>query len=243
SLRITSTSRGSFWISAPMLRALCDGCTVARSTKRSSALDTTFCATTRTSPATGCSPARSSAVAMSAARSSPGFTSGKSGTPITSMRVGSVIAFVGWVERPRSDRKPIDGFCSAQPILQSSELGAQAGQHVFGIEAQEALLVAAGRVEHEVAEALLHVGPHPLYLLVRVGRDDPTGRGLLGGERLGQTLHLDRVLDVHFLLGRERERRPFPRVVHGALHVGVVRHLHLDHFVDRVVAAGGRLAD
>src|SRR6266699_2233588 len=109
--RMISTSRGSFSVSAAIASARSDGWTLSRSTKRSSALETILWAMTTISPAEGRSPPRSSASAIIAARSSPGPTSGTSGTPISSMRVGDVIradrsARAGCLARRKFSGKP-----------------------------------------------------------------------------------------------------------------------------------------
>ncbi len=62
---------------------------------------------------------------------------------------------------------------------------------------------------------------HALDVLVRIVGHDPATRGALDWERVGEPLHLHRVLDAHLLLGRERQRRPVAGVLQGAVSVGV----------------------
>ena len=69
--RITSTSRGSFCTSWASSTARADGFTVARSTLRPSALETTFCATTITSSLRGVIFPRARPSEIEFARSSP----------------------------------------------------------------------------------------------------------------------------------------------------------------------------
>jgi hypothetical protein len=65
----------------------------------------------------------------------------------------------------------------------------------------------------------------------------------LDRQGVGEPLHLDRILDRHLLLGRERERRPVARVLERARLVAVERHLDLDHVVVRLLLGLAGLAD
>ena len=64
-------------------------------------------------------------------------------------------------------------------------------------------------------------------LLGIVGADEARVRAV--EVRVGEALHLDRVLDALLLLGRERQRGPPVGVLEGALAVAVVGDLELDH--------------
>ena len=105
------------------------------------------------------------------------------------------------------------------------------GRTCFAVELEEARLVGPGRVEHQVVEAQPDVVADLLDLLVGIVGHDPAAGGALERQGVGQPLHLDRILDRHLLLGRQRQRRPVPRVLQRALLVGVERHLDLDHVV------------
>jgi len=59
------------------------------------------------------------------------------------------------------------------------------------------------------------------------------------GRASAEALHLARILDAHLLVAAQGEGCPVAGVLHGALHVGVERDLHLD---ERVDAAGRALA-
>ena len=82
----SSTSLGSFPVSCASRQAKPEGSTSRRSTSRPSALDTTFCVTTMTSPDSTGVPWRSAAVTDISPRRSPAATSGMPATPMTSIR-------------------------------------------------------------------------------------------------------------------------------------------------------------
>jgi hypothetical protein len=86
---------------------------------------------------------------------------------------------------------------------------------------QEAGLVRPGRMEHEMAEAQADIGADLLDMLVGIARHDPAARRAVERQRIGQALHLDRVLDRRLLLRRQGERCPMARVLLGAHGVGV----------------------
>ena len=83
SRRTTSTKRGSLPQVSANSRARPEGTTSVSRTTRPSAFDTTFCATTRTSPVTRPLPSRSAASEMRRARSFPSAISGIPGSPTT----------------------------------------------------------------------------------------------------------------------------------------------------------------
>ena len=85
--RMTSTSRGSLSTSAASATARAEGSIVARSTRRPSAFETIFCATTSTSAARGVMPFRSRADAISSTRSSPARIKGRPCKGTTSREV------------------------------------------------------------------------------------------------------------------------------------------------------------
>src|SRR4051794_11809105 len=85
--------------------------------------------------------------------------------------------------------------------LRSPERLAQPRQDLLGVELQETRLIRAGGVEDEVAEAEFDIGPDFLDLLVGVARHDPAACGTVKWQRIGETLHLDRILDADLLLG------------------------------------------
>src|SRR5262249_20915438 len=62
-------------------------------------------------------------------------------------------------------------------------------------ELEEATLIVAGRVEHQVVQAPVHVVLDLRDGLVGIRRDDPALGDLLDGQRVGGLLHLDRVVD------------------------------------------------
>ena len=62
------------------------------------------------------------------------------------------------------------------------------------------------------------------------------------GQLIREPLHFQRILDRDLLLGRERQRRPVAGVLAvRAAAIAVERHLHLDHHVDVLRLAAGRL--
>src|SRR6516225_5693213 len=216
----TSTNRGSLSTSAASAVARSDGSTVAISTYRPSALETIFCATTSTSPSRGTTPLSANAAIATAPRSSPGCIKGMPASPVMVTRTEGIVT---------------------NPPGPSPELGAQQRQHLFGVKPQEAGLIGAGSVEHEVGEAELDIGPDLRQLLLGVGGDDPAARRPFERQCGGEPLHLERILDVHLLLRRQRERRPVPRILHRPVAVGVERDLDLDHPFDAVARAPGAL--
>src|SRR5436190_24100081 len=101
-------------------------------------------------------------------------------------------------------------FASQPPAVPSARLPqaiAQSGRHVRAELLEEPRLIVAGRVEDEVAEAELDIVANSLDDLVGLGRDDEA-RGRAVGGRVGEPPHLERILDAHLLLRRQRERRP-----------------------------------
>src|ERR1700730_14812029 len=92
----------------------------------------------------------------------------------------------------------------------SPELRSQQRQDTLGIQLQETGLIRAGAVEDEVAEAELDIRADLRKLLLRVGGNDPAARRPLGGRRVGEPLHLYRVLDAHLFFRGQGEGRPMP---------------------------------
>jgi len=78
--RMTSTTLASFPVSSAHRVAIADGVTVSSRTMAPSALETTFCATTNTSPGSTARVPCSMAPAIIAPRSAPTVTSGSAGT-------------------------------------------------------------------------------------------------------------------------------------------------------------------
>jgi hypothetical protein len=94
---MTSTSRGSFPTLEAKDNARLPGVTVARSTYRPSAFDTTFWATTTTSCSASSGPRVCVSWQITSRRSVPGSTNGKSGTAISSNgRLASVVC-ITWI--------------------------------------------------------------------------------------------------------------------------------------------------
>ena len=83
SRRTSSTSRGSFCTVCASSSAPALGATLARSMRRPSALEITFCANTKHIVAAQLQAARASAAAVRPARSSPHATCGKSGNAMS----------------------------------------------------------------------------------------------------------------------------------------------------------------
>src|SRR5260221_10047663 len=97
----------------------------------------------------------------------------------------------------------------------------EAGQDLLGIKLQRARLIRTGRMKHEMAETEIDIEADLFDLLVRVARDDPAAGSAVERQRVGEPLHLDRVLNPDLLLGRQRQRCPVPRVFLRALRIGV----------------------
>src|SRR5205809_1081387 len=90
----------------------------------------------------------------------------------------------------------------------SAEPLAQQGQDAFAVELEEAGLVRTWGVKDQVVEAKVAVVLDLLDMLFGVGRDDPALGRAFDRQRVGQALHLKRVVHRRLLLGRERERTP-----------------------------------
>src|ERR1700712_5397503 len=82
------------------------------------------------------------------------------------------------------------------------------GQHLVAVELEELRLIRPWSMEHQVLEAQIEVVADLLDVFIRIGGDDPSGGGLFNGQRISETLHLDRVLDTALLLGSQRQRPP-----------------------------------
>ena len=124
-------------------------------------------------------------------------------------------------------------------FARSVEAPAQRRHHLLRVEVDEPPLVRPRSVEHEVPEAERDVGRDAFDVLFRHGRDDPAASRPLGRQRIGEALHLRRILHPHLLLRGECERGPVPGVLHRTLPVGVERDLHLDHELDVSIPAPG----
>jgi hypothetical protein len=68
----------------------------------------------------------------------------------------------------------------------STEGLAQAQRHTLGGEFEKANLVRFRRMEDQVPEAHLHIGPDALDLLVGIGGDDPARGRPLRRQRIGE---------------------------------------------------------
>ncbi len=88
-----------------------------------------------------------------------------------------------------------------------------------------------------MAEAEVDVSLDARDMLVRIGRDDPALRRAFERQSVGEPLHLERVFDREFFLGREAQRRPIARVFGRPLHIRIERNLHLDHAIDGIAGA------
>src|ERR1022692_2442410 len=180
SRRTSSTSRGSFCTVRARSSALVLGTTSARSIRRPSALDITFCANTSTSSVRSTSPARASASVVKAARSSPAATCGKSGN---AMKRSSPAKF-------RDESGTRLRKCSTQ-----------LGQHPIGVEIQEPRLVRARSVKYEVPKAYVDLLSNLFHMLIRIRRHDPTRGGALRRKLIREPFHFERILDRNLLLG------------------------------------------
>src|ERR1700727_1485225 len=138
--RTTSTILGALRTARASSRAFSDGVTDPRSTVRPSAFETIFCAITTTSRSRKLCSARSRPADISADRSSPARTRGRPATANNSKR--SVIL---------------------------PEAFAQFRQDQFAIEFQEAGLVRARGMKHQMIEAKVDIGLQSFDMLVWVG--------------------------------------------------------------------------
>src|SRR5581483_1139636 len=185
------------------------GVTVLRSTSRPSDLETTFCANTSTSSARSRNPASARARAVRPARSSTGAISGNPG---------------------RANRPSSAGLAAAGSTI----FCPQPGQHLLGVQPEEAALIRSRCMEHAVPETQLDVRLEHAHVLVRIRGDDPALRRALSGESIRYLLHLERILERISLFLAERECGPVPRVLQRALPVRVIGHLQLDHPLERI---------
>ena len=112
-------------------------------------------------------------------------------------------------------------------------LGASAERRedVLGELIDRTLLIVTGEVEDEVLEAELEVGADLLDDFLGIRGDDEAGVRLVG-VLVGDSLHVDRVLDPLLLLGLQRESRPPLAGLHPVVGVAVVGDLDLDHPAD-----------
>src|SRR5580658_7301055 len=182
----TWTRRGSLPTSAANAIASAVGVTVARSTVRPSAFETIFWAITTTSPSRNVRPANMTAFAMRDGRSSPADTIGTPGIAKTCRRLLMISAMA---------RRLVEAL-------------AQLRQHLLAVQFQEPGLIGAGCVEHQMTEAHFDVRFDFLDVLIRIGGHDPAAGGAFDRQSVGQTLHLDRVLDLHLFLRCQRQRSP-----------------------------------
>src|SRR4051812_76050 len=184
----TSTTRGSLPTSAASLTASAEGMTSARSTVRPSALETIFCAITTTSRSRRTWPARPSPAMIKAGKSSPTRTIGRPGSANSSSR-----------------------------DVMSPEAGAQLRQHHVPVELEEAGLVVAGGMKHQMTEAHINVWLDLLDMLVGIGRNDPAAGGTLDRQGVGEPFHFLGVVHRHLFFRGQSQGRPDPGVFHGPL--------------------------
>src|SRR6266851_3500754 len=92
----------------------------------------------------------------------------------------------------------------------SPEFRSQQRQNALGVELKETGLVGAGSVEDEMGEAELDIRADLRKLLLRVGGNDPAACRPLERQRIGEPLHLYRVLDAHLFFRGQGEGRPMP---------------------------------
>ena len=95
SRRISSTRRGSLLTSHANCCAASEGAMLSRRTRRPSAFETIFCASTRTSPSHSFSCDAASAARMIAVRSSPGLTIGRPASA-TKRASGALAVMARW---------------------------------------------------------------------------------------------------------------------------------------------------
>ena len=107
------------------------------------------------------------------------------------------------------------------------------GSTSLAIEAQEALLVRAGRMEDEMPEAELDIGPDLLDVLVGIGSRRSSGCAArsTGSASASRSISSGSSTDI-FSSGESASAAQCRVSFERALRVGVERDLHLDHAVD-----------
>src|SRR3954464_14940772 len=113
----TSTSRASLPVSDAHHTAIADGDTSSSRTIAPSALDTTFCATTNTSPGSTGSGRRRTASTINAARSAPRPTSGSAPTPRMCKSTPMLAVGVDFVRRNLHDQPHFAGRTERIAVL------------------------------------------------------------------------------------------------------------------------------
>src|SRR5882762_806059 len=122
-----------------------------------------------------------------------------------------------------------------------SKFPSQQRHHFACEQVQESRLIGTWRVKHQMIEAELHVRPDSVDDFLRVAAHDPARYRTLHRQSIRQAFHLERILDIDFLIWLQRQCSPESRVVARTIEVGVERYLHFNQPVDRVERLAGLL--
>src|SRR5207248_1183767 len=205
SRKTISMCRGSRSNAAACRRASSDGSTVRRSTTRPSALETILCVTTSRSPSRSASPLASTPARISAARSSPGRTSGMPSRPMMLTWLGTAPLGGSKVEGRRSKvggrspcgACPLPSGCGPRPLIFDLRPSTfDPGDDALTEGADEGLLVAADVVDVDLVEAHVGVVLQVGAVLVQVGRDQHAVLVVLRAHEPGHRLEVLGVADV-----------------------------------------------
>src|SRR5882724_10680928 len=140
---------------------------------------------------------------------------------------------------PRACARSLDDVAPLSRAL--SKFPSQQRHHFACEQVQESRLIGTWRVKHQMIEAELHVRPDSVDDFLRVAAHDPARYRTLHRQSIRQAFHLERILDIDFLIGLQRQCSPESRVVARTIEVGVERYLHFDQAVDRVERLAGLL--